>query len=76
MNMKDHILAALREQFERWEELLASLSNEQIDAPHFDLNWSIMDVCRIYGVGSRFPLHGWKVVCLTRNLSFPAGLWN
>jgi hypothetical protein len=26
MNMKENILAALREQFVRWEELLASLS--------------------------------------------------
>ena len=38
MNMKDHILAALREQFERWEELLANLSEEQVVAPHFDLD--------------------------------------
>ena len=44
MNMKDHILAALREQFERWEELLASLSEEQITTPNFDLDWSIKDV--------------------------------
>jgi hypothetical protein len=44
MNMKEHILTALREQFSRWEELLASLSEEQITAPHFDLNWSIKDV--------------------------------
>ena len=44
MNMKDHILTALREQFTRWEELLASLSEEQITTPHFDLDWSIKDV--------------------------------
>lgn len=44
MNMKEHILAALREQFERWEELLGNLSEEQIGAPHFDLDWSIKDV--------------------------------
>ena len=44
MNMKEHILAALRDQFHSWEELLASLSEEQITAPHFDLNWSIKDV--------------------------------
>jgi hypothetical protein len=42
--MKGHILAALREQFEHWEELLASLSEEQITVPHFDLGWSIKDV--------------------------------
>lgn len=44
MNMKGHILAALREQSERWEELLVSLSEEQITAPRFDLDWSIKDV--------------------------------
>ncbi len=42
--MKEHILAALREQFEHWEELLASLSEEQITAPDFDREWSIRDV--------------------------------
>jgi hypothetical protein len=44
MNMKEHILAALREQFDRWEELLASFSEEQVTIPSFDLNWSIKDV--------------------------------
>lgn len=44
MNMKEHILAALREQFNSWEQLLAILSEEQINTPHFDLDWSIKDV--------------------------------
>jgi hypothetical protein len=44
MNMKEHILSALREQFERWEELLATLSEEQITVSHFDFDWSIKDV--------------------------------
>lgn len=44
MNMKEHILAALQEQFERWNELLATLSEEQITAPCLDLDWSIKDV--------------------------------
>ncbi|HSL42026.1 MAG TPA: ClbS/DfsB family four-helix bundle protein [Anaerolineales bacterium] len=42
--MKEHILAALREQFESWEQLLANLSEEQLIAPQFDLGWSIKDV--------------------------------
>src|SRR5215210_3224284 len=29
MNMKDHILTALREQFNEWEKLLATISEEQ-----------------------------------------------
>ena len=44
MNMKEHILAALREQLEHWEQLLGSLSEQQITAPYFDSDWSIKDV--------------------------------
>ena len=33
MNMKEHILMALREQFEGWNKLLAGLKEEQITAP-------------------------------------------
>jgi hypothetical protein len=44
MNMRDHILAALREEFESWEKLLSGLSEEQITQPRFDLDWSIKDV--------------------------------
>jgi hypothetical protein len=44
MNMKGHILAALREQFDHWRELLTRLNEEQITAPHFDFDWSIKDV--------------------------------
>jgi hypothetical protein len=44
MNMKEHILAALREKFDNWVALLASLSEEQITTASFDLGWSIKDV--------------------------------
>lgn len=43
MDMKGHILAALREQFERWEDLLASMSDEQITTPHLPSHWTIKD---------------------------------
>ena len=43
MNMREHILTALSEQFIRWEELLASLSDEQITAPLLPSNWSVKD---------------------------------
>jgi hypothetical protein len=42
--MKDHILSALREQFDHWEQLLAKLSEEQIIASQFDMDWSNKDV--------------------------------
>jgi hypothetical protein len=58
MNMKDHILTALREQFDSWEELLASLSEEQVTTPHFDLNWSIQDVIA--------HLWGWQQISMAR----------
>jgi len=44
MSEKQQILAALREEFERWEALLAGLSEAQITAPQLDDGWSIKDV--------------------------------
>lgn len=44
MNMKSHILAALREKYKEWEELLTGLTEDQITSPRFDLDWSIQDV--------------------------------
>ena len=43
MNMKEHILTALREQFDRWDTLLASLSQEQITTPLLPSEWSVKD---------------------------------
>ncbi len=43
MDMKGHILTALREQFDLWEELLAGLSEEQILTPHLPSPWSSKD---------------------------------
>ena len=58
MNMKEHILRALREQFNHWEELLASLSDEQITNPSFDYDWSIKDVIN--------HLWGWQQISVAR----------
>ena len=58
MNMKDHILAALREQFNSWEELLASLSEEQITAPQLPSTLSIKDVIA--------HLRAWQQVSIAR----------
>jgi hypothetical protein len=43
MNDKQQILTTLREEFTRWEELLASLSEQQITAPLLPSHWSIKD---------------------------------
>lgn len=44
MNMKEHILTALMEQFNRWEELIAGMSEAQIMAPLRPSEWSSKDV--------------------------------
>ena len=44
MEMKGHILSALKEQFNLWEELLAGMSEEQIITPLMPSNWSTKDV--------------------------------
>jgi hypothetical protein len=58
MNMKGHILAGLKEQFDQWQELLSKLTEAQITAPHFDEDWSIQDVMN--------HLWGWQQITLAR----------
>ena len=58
MNMKVHILTALREQFIQWEELLAGLSDEQVSSPNFDLDWCVEDVIN--------HLWGWQQISVAR----------
>jgi hypothetical protein len=58
MNMKEHILAALGEQFGQWEELLASLGDDQLTTPIFDEGWSIKDVTN--------HLWGWQQISIAR----------
>jgi len=43
MTTKPEILAMLRSEFDQWEEVLNSLSEEQITAPKFISEWSIQD---------------------------------
>jgi hypothetical protein len=43
MDMKQHILAALEEQFDRWEEVLINLSDTEMTAPLLPSAWSIKD---------------------------------
>ena len=44
MNDKTQMLAALRQEFDRWEALLAGLSEAQITAPDLPSGLSIKDV--------------------------------
>jgi hypothetical protein len=44
MSMKDHILTALREQFDEWEELLTRMSEEQLTTPQLPSKLSTKDI--------------------------------
>jgi hypothetical protein len=44
MNMKIHILTALKEQFSQWEDLLANISDEKLSSVGQPSRWSIRDV--------------------------------
>jgi hypothetical protein len=43
MSMKSHLLAALREEFDRWEELLGGMTEAQITVPNPTRGWSVKD---------------------------------
>jgi hypothetical protein len=74
MDMKGHILAALREQFTRWEELLASLSVEQITTPHFGNNWSIKDVLTHLWAWQQISIARMEAAGLDQEPDFPKWL--
>lgn len=71
MNMKDHILAALRDQFGRWEKLLASLNEQQITAPHFDMDWFIKDVMTHLWAWQQISIARMEAGILNREPEYP-----
>lgn len=71
MNMKEHILDALREQLERWQELLANLPEEQITVPNFDLSWSIKDVMAHLWAWQQISIARMKAGILDREPEYP-----
>lgn len=74
MNMKEHILAALREQFESWEALLASLSEEELTTPHFDFDWSIKDVMAHLWAWQQISIARMETGLLDREPEYPRWL--
>ena len=44
MSMKEHILAALQEQFDGWQSLLEKLDERQVSVPLEPSSWTIEDV--------------------------------
>ena len=72
MNMKEHILMALQEQFGHWVELLESLSEAQITVPRFDDDWSIKDVIAHLWWWQQISVARMEAAALGREPAFPA----
>ena len=73
MNDKQQILTSLRDEFNRWEKLLASLSEEQITAPHLPSNLSIKDVIAHLMAWQQRSVARLDAALLNREPEFP--LW-
>jgi hypothetical protein len=72
MNMKDHILAALREEFDQWEKLLTSLNAEQIAAPRTLSDWTVKDVIAHVMAWQQRTIARVEAALLDREPAFPA----
>jgi len=73
MDDKKHILEMLKAEFTRWEELLASLSEEQITAPQLSFHLVHQRRDRHLRAWQQVSIAAWKPRCSTVNPSFPNG---
>ena len=71
MNTKQQILTMLREEFKRWEELLISMSEEQITSPHLPSNLSIKDVIAHLWVWQQRSISMLEATRLNQDPEFP-----
>ncbi len=74
MSMKDHILAALQEQFHQLEALLESLNEEQMTSPNFDEDWSVKDIVNHLWGWQQISIARMKAGLIDREPEFPAWL--
>jgi hypothetical protein len=74
MNMKAHILTALREQLNCWEELLASMGEEQITAPLYPSDWSTKDNIAHLMAWQRRSIARMEAALFNREPEFPRWL--
>jgi hypothetical protein len=72
MDMKHHILAALREEFDRWEELLAGMSEAQIINPRLPSDRSIKDDIAHLWAWQQRTIARVEAARLNREPEFPA----
>ena len=74
MNSKQEILTRLNEEYKRWEEALANLSEAQIIAPQFPSNMSIKDVIGHLGAWLQVTIARLEAALLDRESDLPAWL--
>jgi hypothetical protein len=72
MYMKNHILAALREEFDHWEALLAGMSEAQITALHEPDSWSTKDDIAHLWAWQQRSIARVEAARLDREPAFPA----
>lgn len=71
MDMKDHILSALRDEFERWEGLLAGMSEQEITARRLPSDLSIKDVLAHLWAWQQRSIARLEAACLNRDPQYP-----
>jgi len=72
MKDKTQIITLLREDFNRWEELLAGMSEDQISAPHLPANLSIQDVIAHLMAWQQRSISRLEAALLNREPEFPS----
>ena len=74
MDMKHHILTALREEFNQWEALLVRLSEAHIMAPQVPSHWSIKDVIAHLRAWQQRSIARFEAARFNREPEFPMWL--
>lgn len=74
MNMKEHILSALREQFARWEELLTTQSEVQLTTPPSPHSWSVKDDIAHLWAWQQRSIARLEAAAMSREPAFPTWL--
>jgi hypothetical protein len=74
MDMKTHLLTALREQLEQWEDMLAILNESQLTTPLLPWHWSPKDVLAHLAAWQQISTARVEAALADREPQFPAWL--
>jgi hypothetical protein len=74
MDMKQHILAAMKEELERWDELLAKMSTGQVTAALLPSSWSVKDEIAHLWAWQQRTTARMEAALLSREPLFPSWL--